>query len=251
MSYVQVIATDNPFDSKNKAFTLIELLVVISIISLLIAVLLPALASARKSAQAITCASGIRQIGLAGFAYADDYKGYYPRITGSIGAAYGPHPTIKFFDWWVAHFMVYMGQATFADATASWHKAIGVWDCPTNPNLYASIGASGNYAINRELTYSFKLASGKSLGRPSLWHHQSDMLYLADSANVSGTQTGYNYTEAGYNGRYNVGPWHQDSFNILFLDGHVNREKLDTTAGNLNQVPKEYYPQGLDWVGKW
>ena len=69
----------------NRAFTLIELLVVISIISLLIAVLLPALASARKSGQAISCASSLRQIGIAGFAYTNDYDGYFPIVNNTIG----------------------------------------------------------------------------------------------------------------------------------------------------------------------
>jgi len=55
-----------------RAFTLIELLVVISIIALLIAILLPALGAARKSAERIECLSKARQVVTATTAYATD-----------------------------------------------------------------------------------------------------------------------------------------------------------------------------------
>ncbi|MAX27278.1 MAG: hypothetical protein CMJ19_22505 [Phycisphaeraceae bacterium] len=58
-------------------FTLIELLVVISIIALLVSILLPALASARKNAQAIACLSNQRQLFLAQRMYADTHSGYF------------------------------------------------------------------------------------------------------------------------------------------------------------------------------
>ncbi|HAI12924.1 MAG TPA: hypothetical protein DCM28_14540 [Phycisphaerales bacterium] len=57
---------------KQSAFTLIELLVVISIVSLLIAILLPALANARQAAQAMKCLANLRQIGFGLATYAND-----------------------------------------------------------------------------------------------------------------------------------------------------------------------------------
>lgn len=62
---------------RKRAFTLVELLVVIGIIAVLIAILLPALARARESAESLQCANLMRQIGQAmiGFASQNDGRG--------------------------------------------------------------------------------------------------------------------------------------------------------------------------------
>src|SRR5687767_10218211 len=60
------------------AFTLVELLVVIGIISVLIALLMPALGRAREQARAVTCASNLRQVGLAFVMYAGENKQWFP-----------------------------------------------------------------------------------------------------------------------------------------------------------------------------
>lgn len=57
-----------------RAFTLIELLVVVSIIALLIAILLPSLGGARRSARTAVCASNMRQIAIGWNVYASDHQ---------------------------------------------------------------------------------------------------------------------------------------------------------------------------------
>jgi prepilin-type N-terminal cleavage/methylation domain-containing protein len=66
------------YTKKQHGFTLIELLVVISIVSLLIAILLPALANARQAAQAMSCLSNLRQISVGLASYTGDNREVLP-----------------------------------------------------------------------------------------------------------------------------------------------------------------------------
>ncbi|OHB65856.1 MAG: hypothetical protein A2Y76_04350 [Planctomycetes bacterium RBG_13_60_9] len=67
---------------RRRGFSLIELLVVISIVALLMAIAVPALARARALARQTVCQSRLRQWGLAFAAYAAENSGSYPHADG-------------------------------------------------------------------------------------------------------------------------------------------------------------------------
>jgi len=69
-------------------FTLIELLVVISIIALLVAILLPALANAHSAAEATACLANERSLLQSLNAYVTTNSGYFP-----LNSILFPHPT--------------------------------------------------------------------------------------------------------------------------------------------------------------
>jgi prepilin-type N-terminal cleavage/methylation domain-containing protein/prepilin-type processing-associated H-X9-DG protein len=62
------------------AFTLIELLVVFAIITILAALLMPVLASAKKRAAQITCVNSLKQLGTGMKRYVDDNNDAFPGI---------------------------------------------------------------------------------------------------------------------------------------------------------------------------
>ncbi len=71
---------------RRRGFTLIELLVVIGIIALLIAILLPALSKAQRSARAVACSANLRTILQAMITYANDHNGAFPGGPHTSGA---------------------------------------------------------------------------------------------------------------------------------------------------------------------
>ncbi len=125
---------------RKKGFTLIELLVVVAIISVLVAILLPAIKSARDQAKLIQCQAKIRSIGQYFLLYTDEYQGWFPEA----------------YIYWPGRYRMW---------TSEMRKYIdpggGQYICPADPNpvkvLAANMGPGAgiySYAYNARLGFT-------------------------------------------------------------------------------------------------
>ncbi|OGV56061.1 MAG: hypothetical protein A2X49_07650 [Lentisphaerae bacterium GWF2_52_8] len=112
-----------------KPFTLIELLLVISVITILMTLLLPALASVRETAKRIKCIGNQRQVGMIWMSYCSEYNGHLP---GMAGNAYTP----GYLDYWPEYMQPYFYPAIVKPWLGSNAVAIrrnSILECPSAP----------------------------------------------------------------------------------------------------------------------
>ena len=121
-----------------RGFTLVELLVVIGIIALLISVLLPSLAGARRQANAVKCSAALKQIGNALQMYAIDSGNYWPAArsrnqgqTYSVTGQVFPGTTADWRAWTdlLAKYLHKQPEYTYADIATVRRNSV-LWGCP-------------------------------------------------------------------------------------------------------------------------
>lgn len=206
------------FPTKRRAFTLTEILVALGIITILAAIIFPVFNSVRRRAYQTTCASNLKQLGLAVALYTQDYDGLFPR---------GGDPLDLHSDYWHdAAEGVYewqMGQLPpLTYVMRPYIKSSKLWACPADtgfdvedisgepldarPSMFDKFGMSYFYRSDLVLQDRRELVGWDRSTNPPTEHGPGDVHVLADG-------------HGSWHGQDE--PWSLRRYNVLMGDGRV------------------------------
>lgn len=239
-------STNTTYRTNLSGFTLIELLVVVAIIAVLIAVLLPSLSHARKSAQSAVCKANLHTWHIATILYAGEHHDEIP--------AASDHNSI----YWYARLWPYVaGEKQYTALTLDARKRT-VISCPADdmvPLVYVDLGVerardwcvssygwnvcATGYFTNFQWVYRTYTYGASTLAYVAFDDRQSRRLSMFDGETLllADSQNAFNDTASwsiGW-GDHVSPPWnlhyrHTQNCNSLCMDGSVDTFNGDYPA---------------------
>lgn len=236
-------------EQQRSGFTLIELLVVIAVIGILMALLLPAIQSARESGRKTVSMSNLYQLGMATNRFDQD-KGRAPGWKETVNGTNCSWPVVL---------LPYLERNDAYDAFPSGAPSIDLFRSPNSPAgdgpVLAYAGNWGNQVDNRGNTGSGDFRPNKNDGVMLNNVDFSTRYSLSDVADGDGTATTLLFAEKC--GSENQGVWNLQGTNVVLpsngvyppfygfgIDGSAARDLLGTAA------PRSCKPASLH-VGGW
>jgi len=230
-----------------RAFSLIELLVTICIIATLIGLVIPALASARQAAGSAVCASNLRQLASANFAYAHDHADRF--VAGAADFTRNLHRWHGTRDRLNQPFDFRRGPlAAYLDLAGEVKRCpqFPLHSTPVSPrNFEAGCGGYGynNEFVGRDQRTNFDAAIGAAV---DVFLEPARTVMFLDSAiaqRAAGQPQIYEYSFAeppiwswGTRSDPVVHFRHADNANVAWLDGHVDAQPMSFSRENIYGV---------------
>jgi len=213
----------------HRGFTLIELLVVIAIISVLIALLLPAVQSAREAARRAQCCNNLMQMGIAVQSYESSHEILPPGVVNETGPVLDVPKGYGFG--WMTQVLPYLEMKNVYN---HFNLKVGLYEAPnstTRTNLVRSFLCPSDGGPTRD---SQRIAMTSYVGV----HHDVEAPIAADNHGVLFLNSHVRYEDVtdGTSSTLFVGEKLNDGLDLGWASG--TRASLRNTGSAVNRSPR-------------